>query len=569
MTKKIKATSKSATTSPSTLTMRLFDPGMTAMHRAGLGGLACSLRYIEDNACSLLGDLLPGGPWEDSRPPWTVEPDQITLDFGASEAAAEFLKRLFLVSFQVTDAHRAIYLPGQFTTTPSVGVLADVQSALTLTFLQHGLTRKLAKDTKMVQIDAEGDGSKIMNIVFKECESYKHQSGWETLVEKSGSLRKKPVEVIGPINPGAVVRHVAYTSTSKMEEPVERILPLYFALVGTLALPINRGVGVLIVPEVDDLVSFQILRPLMSPRNARDCKIAGASDAALQCQLRLKAAKEIAIARIPACTAILFRSTAWASQQKSRVDAIEIPRGDEKTLRVFEQAVQQLAPRVISSVSPKDKSQAKKSKVLKKNKLTEINETASTSEHFWSDSIVRPLVADNLARGQPWYRGFYDLMTKLDPVSKKPKRLKLFFEKVGLKNMIDNIDWNDTGEKAIVLAVHQAIKQRLGQIADENKGKQGVMKNRMQGEFDKWRLAFAGSKTPDQFRKSLCDLFGRAGINPVLKEHWASILPWLSSATKWQLARDLSLLALSSYTGTGAKELEPLEDFENTTVLSQ
>ena len=42
----------------------------------------------------------------------------------------------------------------------------------------------------------------------------------------------------------------------------------------------------------------------------------------------------------------------------------------------------------------------------------------------------------------------------------------------------------------------------------------------------------------------------------MLKEHWTAILPWLSSATKWQLARDLSLLALASYTGTGAKEIE-------------
>jgi len=46
----------------------------------------------------------------------------------------------------------------------------------------------------------------------------------------------------------------------------------------------------------------------------------------------------------------------------------------------------------------------------------------------------------------------------------------------------------------------------------------------------------------------------------VLKQHWVSILPWLSSPTKWQLARDLSLLALASYTGTGAKELEPSEE---------
>ncbi len=541
---------------PSSLTMRLFGPGMTAMHRAGLGGLACSLRYIEDQANSFAVDRLPGSPWKGGKPPWRVEPDQITLEFGEPRLAGEFLKRLFNISFQILGDKGVIYLPGQFVQSPSMSVLAEAQNAITLTFLQHGQTRALAKVSVALQIDAEGDGSKLIEVEFKRCEYYNHQDGWKSMVdEKNGSIHDKKSKVSGSINPGAVVRHNAFSSSTKIEDPVERMLPLYFAIVGTLALPVNRGVGVLIIPEVEDLTSFQVLRPLMSPRNARDCKIAGASDAAFQCQLRLKASKELVVSRIPACTALLFRSTAWASQQKSRVDAIEIAKGDEKTLRIYEQAIKQLAPRVITSVAPKDKNHAKKTKVTKKKgKVTEVLVTAP--EHFWSDSIVRPLVADNLARGQPWYRGFHDLMTKLDPISRKPKRLKLSFEKAGLKTMIENVEWNDSGEKAIVLAVHQAIKQRLGQIASENKGKQGAMKNRMQGEFDKWRLAFSGSKSPDQFRKSLCDLFGRAGINPVLKEHWKAILPWLCSQTKWQLARDLSLLALASYTGTGAKEIE-------------
>jgi CRISPR-associated protein Cas8a1/Csx13 len=241
------------------------------------------------------------------------------------------------------------------------------------------------------------------------------------------------------------------------------------------------------------------------------------------------------------------------------VNAIEIPAGDYKSLRTFELAVKELAPRVITSVAPSDAAKATRAKVKatkRKSKPASSAIVEKAPEHFWSDSIVRPLVADNLAQGQPWYRGFHDLMTKLDPVSKKPKRSKLSFEKAGLKNMVENVEWKDEGEKAIVLAVHQAIKQRLGQIAGENKGKSGTMRNRMQGEFDKWRLAFSGAKTSDQFRKSICDLFGRAGINPVLKEHWTSIVPWLSSPTKWKLARDLSLLALASYTGTGAKEVE-------------
>ena len=29
-----------------------------------------------------------------------------------------------------------------------------------------------------------------------------------------------------------------------------------------------------------------------------------------------------------------------------------------------------------------------------------------------------------------------------------------------------------------------------------------AMRNRFSGEYDKWRLAFAGAKTPDQFRKA-------------------------------------------------------------------
>ena len=32
---------------PDQLTMTLFAPGMTALHRAGLGGLACTLKAME------------------------------------------------------------------------------------------------------------------------------------------------------------------------------------------------------------------------------------------------------------------------------------------------------------------------------------------------------------------------------------------------------------------------------------------------------------------------------------------------------------------------------------------
>lgn len=114
----------------------------------------------------------------------------------------------------------------------------------------------------------------------------------------------------------------------------------------------------------------------------------------------------------------------------------------------------------------------------------------------------------------------------------------------------DDTMWDEAGERTVVQAVHEALRGRYAQIASENEGKQVAMRNRFAGEYDKWRLAFAGSKTADQFRKALCDLFSRAGRNTVLQGQWAAVLPMLR-ASNWRHARDLALLALCSYQGSG------------------
>ena len=73
---------------------------------------------------------------------------------------------------------------------------------------------------------------------------------------------------------------MAFTGDTGIEDPPERMLPLYFALVGCLALPVNRGVAVLLVPDVTDLTEFLYDRPAMTPTTATECQIAGAADAA-------------------------------------------------------------------------------------------------------------------------------------------------------------------------------------------------------------------------------------------------------------------------------------------------
>ncbi len=525
------------------LTLDLFAPGMTMMHRAGLGGLVCSLKAMERDVQNkqYMGDT-PGGKWSaQNPPPWTIDETRVTLNIGKPEDARKWLQALFEYSFQVKD--KLFFLPGQYASTPTMPVRAYLQLGITLTFLQHGLTRKLAKTATEKTYNPDEDPKAEIRYEYKELTSYKHQTGWKDLTDNKGRLATKPIEVVGPLSPGAVVRHNAFAGPTKLKDLPELILPLYFAVIGCLPLSINRGCGVLLVPDVQNLKTFAAVRQAMTPTTARACRISVASDAALQTQLRVFGEDKIQKGDFPGCQVITFQPTPWASQQKSRVATETVTAPDDTALDQFKIALSELKPRILTREVEEATGRGKKKVVTKR------------KESFWVDSIVRPLVATNLARGQPWYLNFVDLFIKTDPVSKRPLRTKLPFEKKGLSRMVASIPWTDSGESTVVNAVHESIRRRYGIIANENKGSTGAMKNRWKGEYDRWRLAFSGAKTSEQFRRSLCDLFSRAGVNSELQKNWQAVLPMLSD-NRWQQTRDLALLGLASYSGKGAKEID-------------
>jgi CRISPR-associated protein Cas8a1/Csx13 len=317
---------------------------------------------------------------------------------------------------------------------------------------------------------------------------------------------------------------------------------------------VNRGVAALVVPEVENLLEFANDRPFMSPTTARECQIANAADAGLQAQLRLRdrtrdtqvrsRAKQMAgSATIPGCHAMTFTPTPWASQQKSRVATIHVPRGEEKLLSRFDRALAHLPLRIVTRTIKKSAGRGRRKVVTER------------QESFRSESVIRPLIAENLALGRPWYAGFLRLMLKINPATDKPYRNQLPFERKGLHDMIsDSTMWDSDGEKLVVQAVHEAIRQSLGRIREETDGKTSktisqATKNRWERFREKLRLELAGAKTPGHVRFTLMDLFSRGGANPVLQGQWQKIIPIIQS--DWQLARDLGLLALASYAGKG------------------
>ncbi|MFV0444417.1 MAG: type I-MYXAN CRISPR-associated Cas8a1/Cmx1 [Planctomycetaceae bacterium] len=538
---------------PDFLSMDLFAPGMTALHRAGLGGLACTLRAIErEYAKERITDSKLPAPFAEDSPPWEISEREVVLKFGRPERAAKYLERLFVFAFGLLKKEGLIYLPGQFRQKPLDAVLADLQLGLTLTFLQHGRVRQLAKEPSTITYDTTGSGLSELTVEYKKCSGFKHQNGWQEFVDKQGCLTTQPVRVEGPVSPGAVVRHVAFTGPTSVEDLPSRVLPLYFALVGCLPLAVNRGVAALLIPEVENLLDFTFDRPLMSPSTPGACLVTNAADGALQMQLRVRLGHLTHGAAIPGCYAMTFMPTAWASQQKSRVATLYAPGGDQRTLDRFERAMQHLPPRIATRTIKETSGRGKQKKVTER------------SEAFRVDSVVRPLIAENLATNRRWYAGFQRLITATNPATGRPFRQQLSYERKGLHAMIsDDTMWDDEGERLIVQAVHEAIRQSLGRIRDETDGKEAktlspATKNRWERFREKLRLDLAGAKTAAHVRFALTDLFSRGGSNSVLRSGWVQVLPVLRR--DWQLARDLGLLALASYAGRGGAEAESTTD---------
>ena len=494
----------------------LFAPGMTPLHRAGLGGLVSTLRWIEK---SLPDRERPLGRWAI---------DERSVTFRWEETGAEsFFDRLFSLAFQIREG--LIYLPGQYgELAPHIEVRAALHDGLLSSFYGHGKSRGREKtsEERTYEIDEY-----VISLSYFPVSWYSPQKDGSGDVVKS---LKKPAEVKRHLYPGAMQRHAAY-SQSLATQGAHLILPLWFAPVGTISLKTRgkdrkKNACALLIPDLQTLSGVEHEIQELLPKTARDCQVDSMADAALQAKLRLRMRSMLDSEKIPAIRCILFYREVWNMQMTAPSMVLEVKNpATDRALDQFETAMAALPP-----PTPRPNKEG---------------------EYFWPKSYIRPFIAENLALGRLWYAGFSHLMTAQDSGSHKPVRNFFYSERKGLSAMTEEIPWDHPGEEVIVRAVHEAMRCRYGRIAAENARNQAAMKNRMTREYERQRLAFVGAKTADALRHALGDLWSRAGSNSVLREAWPQVLPLLSG-NKWQLTRDLALIALASYQG---KEQENID----------
>ncbi len=426
----------------------------------------------------------------------------------------------------------------------SRAVRAEHQLGLTLTFLQYGKHRDLGEASFSAH-DPDGNGLDLVTFEFQPCESFEHQTGWELLVDSTGRLKQGLIATPSCFNPGAIVRHSGHTASTEIREPVGNVLAACFAIVGCVSIPVNRGVGALLVPPVTDLVAFARVRPRMTPTSLRDCRAAGPADAALQTAVRLLAAGALHKLKGERIRVMQLRPTQWNKKQKIRTGVVTILTADENLSRRFDAAMRHLPRRHTFNPKPTEHEVTRNGKDIK----------VKNAEQIWIDSVVRPLIANNLASRRHWCHGFWRLCAD------RRSREALNYERKGLQAMTKELTIAEKAqidsERTFIRAIHRAIYIARGKIYGDTMGAEAArnkvpasesVKKRWENLATEIRVRLLQAKTRSLVQTAIAKLLARAGVIQELRDREAcEFVHQFVFHTNPDTARNLALYALASY----------------------
>ena len=124
--------------------------------------------------------------------------------------------------------------------------------------------------------------------------------------------------------------------------------------------------------------------------------------------------------------------------------------------------------------------------------------------------------------------------------------------------MVQEARFDEERDRIFVQACHEAWRRRMGQLGERAKREGASFSDLVRREFERIRVGFARCKNAATLRETITDFWARAGGPlPGLTSGWKEVLP-LMDEKNWRKAKDLALLALTSYRPASKEEEEAL-----------
>jgi CRISPR-associated protein Cas8a1/Csx13 len=486
--------------------LNLFAPGMTMMHRVGLGGLASTLECWKES-----GETIPGKV--------EVYETQIEMDF---DNPTKFFESLYRYAFQVR--YRCIYLPGAWNgSLPSFEHLLFSTRGIASTILQHSKAKSFG-ETQIVPVSADlrqhlDWNDKVSsedqeNAVFavREIKDFNHQRLAKSLISHS-KLRTVVPDIAGTVAPG--IMNMNATKETSISQRIDQALALHFLIVGAICF-LSPSSGIMVVPEVDNLLDFLDQRGDLNPIDPESFYASSPAEAAYLVRGRMKQAKNLRV------EAWKFQATSWVSKQKYRVGSVVVESGKAADAAT---EVMRLFPRRFAA------------KTLKKK---EVSDT-----FFPLECPLRDFGLANLAAGRPWFHGFDRLWRKVRDDRNKINDGKFYpVETEGLYAMLKS-KWTAEEDRIFSEAVMEATNNTFAKMRETARRNGQVLTNDTYNtKRDKWRQQFVTCRTAEDFERAIADFFSRSGPSTTITNNFSLINAMVSDPDGWEHARNLVLISL-------------------------
>ncbi|MDI7218345.1 type I-MYXAN CRISPR-associated Cas8a1/Cmx1 [Leptospira santarosai] len=518
------------------LKLSLSNPGMSDLHKVGLGGLYMTLKSLD-----LKKKKIPGLEYSFNKREVVLNFDDKKL----GKALAELIKYSFKIDKTGFFHFPALELNG---TQPIENKLIS-HDALIKSFFQHGSHR--AKEDIQLNLSKETKRPYIIK-KFPKLLSYISQNSINELFDEKKNLLKEKIEIIGWMYLGGSEKHAGLNNT-KLTERLETAFPLLFASIGCIYLSVkifnphlkNKTKACIVIPTVNDLTLFALNRARIAQYRELEITVAGLAEASLFTSQKFYLNQNSHINKNLYTTVISFGDTKWNTQQKSKTSLRKYKINDERATHNYSIITKILKPRY---------------KIVKETRNQKDN-IKNLEYSYISIPISKELFCDNLTNGKPFYTDFYKLaVPNRDKSGKLKYRIK--FEQKELNEMIEKINFDYEAEKIFIKACHTAWKHRLGKLGSDSKKPGASSFDKLVArDFERLRVALSKSKNFESFRETITDFWSRAGRIQELTDGWEKVMILLEPEN-WKRGRDLALLALVSYKPKNEKEETALKKLE-------
>lgn len=174
---------------------------------------------------------------------------------------------------------------------------------------------------------------------------------------------------------------------------------------------------------------------------------------------------------------------------------------------------------------------------LQKNQLiqTEVNFLVRLN-------LIRGIIADNILNKKSIWKNLWLILKQQDFDGEIRQQLK--YNQQGLFTMIKSSDEITKAHDAFIDVIHEALKMIYAQFYQDNLDS---APKKVERENERLKSKLLDCYKEETFRHLMAKLLSKAGNLSTLNENRKLVLPILTGKIDWKEARDIALIALSSY----------------------